>query len=227
MSHSEGPTAIIARCRLGNELSISRSQYSRIERGLSPHLSIDLAVRLFAVLGHDLSIRPYPTGDPIRDTGHAALLNRLRSACHPLIRCATEVPLPLPGDLRAWDATAVWPACRIGVEAETRLRDLQAQERRLSLKQRDGGMDRVILLVSDSRSNRDTVRRHADWAAERFPVPGRRALELLGAAVDPGGDSLILLCDGPAGVRGPGRGATARPGCIGRATRPGVSSISV
>jgi len=174
-------------------LGISRSQYSRIERGLSPDLSLDLAIRWFTVLGYDLAIRPYPTGDPIRDAAQAALLERLHARCHQSIRWATEVPLPLAGDLRAWDATAILPTVRIGVEAETRLRDLQAQERRLALKQRDGQMDRVILLVLDSRANRDVLRQHADWASERFPVPGQRALELLGAAVDPGGDSLILL----------------------------------
>jgi hypothetical protein len=79
------------------------------------------------------------------------------------------------------------------VEAETRLRDLQALDRRLALKERDGGMDRLILLVLDSRANRDVIRAHRDQLALRFPVAGARALELLGAAVDPGGNALILL----------------------------------
>lgn len=174
-------------------LGMSRSQYSRIERGLSPGISIDLAVRLFAVLGQDLSVRTYPAGDPIRDVAHAALLERLHRRCHPSFSWRTEVPLPIPGDLRAWDATALCPACRIGVEAETRLRDVQALDRRLALKERDGGMDRLVLLVLDSRSNRDVVRSHGDILAVRFPVPGPRALELLGAGVDPGGNALILL----------------------------------
>lgn len=174
-------------------LGMSRSQYSRIERGLSPDLSIDTAIRWFTVLGHELAIRPYPSGDPIRDAAQAALLESLHARCHRSIRWATEVPLPLAGDLRAWDATAILRSVRIGIEAETRLRDLQAQERRLALKQRDGQMDRVILLVLDSRANRAILRQHAEWASERFPVPSQRTLELLGAGVDPGGDSLILL----------------------------------
>jgi transcriptional regulator with XRE-family HTH domain len=174
-------------------LGISRSQFSRIERGLSPDLSIDMAARLFAVLGQDLSVRAYPAGDPIRDAAHAALLERLHARCHRSFRWRTEVPLPIPGDLSAWDATAVSPACRIGVEAETRIRDLQALDRRLVLKERDGGMDRLVLLVLDSRSNRDAIRPHGDILSVRFPVPGARALELLGAGVDPGGNALILL----------------------------------
>src|SRR3990170_8338291 len=174
-------------------LGISRSQYSRMERGLSPDLSIDRAAPLFAVLGHELSVRTFPAGDPIRDVAHAALLERLHARCHRSFRWRTEVPLPIPGDKRAWDATAVCPTCRIGVEAETRLRDIQALDRRLALKERDGGMDRLVLLVLDTRSNREVIRAHGDILAGRFPVNGRRALELLGVGADPGGNALILL----------------------------------
>lgn len=174
-------------------LGITRSQVSRIERGLTPDLTVASAVRLFTVLGMDLSIRAYPSGDPVRDAAHVALLERLHARCHRTFKWRTEVPLPIAGDMRAWDAVAICSACRIGIEAETRPRDLQAVGRRIALKQRDGGLDRTILLVLDSRSNRGVVRRHADWIRERFPVPGARALELLGAAVDPGGNALILL----------------------------------
>jgi transcriptional regulator with XRE-family HTH domain len=174
-------------------LGISRSQYSRIERGLSPDLSIDMAARLFAVLGQALSVRTYPAGDPIRDAAHAALLERLHVRCHRSFQWRTEVPFPIPGDLRAWDATAICESCRIGIEAETRLRDLQALDRRLALKERDGGMDRLLLLVLDSRSNREVVRSHREALAVRFPVPGTRAAELLAAGVGPGGNALILL----------------------------------
>jgi len=174
-------------------LGISRSQYSRIERGLSPELSIEVAARLFAVLGQNLSVRTFPAGDPIRDVAHAALLERLHGRCHRSIVWRTEVPLPIAGDLRAWDATALSSTCRIGVEAETRLRDVQALDRRLALKERDGGMDRLVLLVLYSRSNREVLRSHGAVLALRFPVPGPRALELLRAGADPGGNALILL----------------------------------
>ncbi len=67
---------------VASALGISVSQYSRIERGLSPDVSVGMAVRMFAVLGMDLSIRTYPAGDPIRDAAHAALLERLHLCCH-------------------------------------------------------------------------------------------------------------------------------------------------
>jgi transcriptional regulator with XRE-family HTH domain len=174
-------------------LGISRSQYSRMERGLSPDVSIDRAARLFAVLGQELSVRTFPAGDPIRDVAHAALLERLHARCHRSFRWSTEVPLPIPGDLRAWDATAVCPSCRIGIEAETRVRDIQALDRRLALKERDGGMDRMVLLVLDSRSNREALRAHGEILGGRLPVQSVRALELHAAGVDPGGNAIILL----------------------------------
>jgi transcriptional regulator with XRE-family HTH domain len=178
---------------VANAVGMSRSQYSRIERGLSPDLSIKTATRLFAVLGYDLAVRPYPAGDAVRDAAHTALLERLHARCHETLVWRTEVPLPIPGDLRAWDATLTCPRFRAGVEAETRLRDLQALDRRLALKERDGGLDRLILLVLDSRSNGAVVRAHADAFRHRFPVPAATALERLAAGLDPGGNTLILL----------------------------------
>ena len=73
------------------------------------------------------------------------------------------MPLPNAGDRRAWDAVIGIARVRIGVEAETRARDEQELERRLSLKRRDGGVDHVILLLADTRSNRLFVR----WVGSR------------------------------------------------------------
>lgn len=174
-------------------IGISRSQYSRIERGRTPDLTIDMAARVFAVLGQTLHVQAFPAGDPLRDAAQLALLERLRASLHRSFRWLTEVPLPIPGDLRAWDATVSSAVVRIGVEGETRLRDLQAVERRVALKQRDGGMDRVILLVANTRHNREVVRLHGEVLSGRFPIPGPRALELLRAGLDPGGNALILL----------------------------------
>ena len=175
------------------ELGISRSQYSRIERGRSPELSLDTAARLMAVLGLKLAVRTYPAGDSIRDAAQFVLLERLHVRCHVSFRWRTEVPLPIPGDLRAWDATATSSVVRIGIETETRVRDGQALDRKLALKERDGGMDRIILLVADTRANREALSAYGEALQARFPVARSRALELLGAGADPGGNALIVL----------------------------------
>jgi len=81
----------------------------------------------------------------------------------------------------------------IGVEAETRVRDVQTLERRLALKRRDGAVDAVVLLLADTRHHRDVVRLAGDGLAAAFPVSGRRTLELLRVGAMPEGSSLILL----------------------------------
>ena len=122
-------------------------------------------------MGLDLSIRAYPGGRPLRDAAHAALLERLHRRVHRSLGWATEVPLPITGDLRAWDALIRGEDWRCGVEAETRPRDLQALERRLTLKLRDGGVDWLVLLLLDSRHNRALVREHGEQLATAVPAP--------------------------------------------------------
>ena len=141
----------------------------------------------------ELSVRAYPSGEPLRDAAHADLIARLRTNVHTSLRLSTEVAFPAPGDRRAWDVVIAGSDWRHGYEAETRPRDLQALERRLALKLRDGDIDAVSLVLLDSRHNRTFVRAHAETLGARFPVPGRRALELLRAGVNPGAGSVILL----------------------------------
>jgi hypothetical protein len=156
-------------------------------------VALEDLIRLAAVVGLELSIRAYPTGSPVRDRAHAALLEKLRTRLHPDLRWRTEVPLPNAGDLRAWDAVVSDPAFRGAVEAETRARDGQELERRLALKQRDGGVDFLILLLADTRANRQFVRERRISLAAMFPVPGRVALDALEHARSPGGNSVVLL----------------------------------
>jgi hypothetical protein len=77
-------------------------------------------------------------------------------------------------------------------EAETVLDDIQALERRLALKVRDGRVDGLILLVADTRRNRRMIA-SAPGAFQGFDRDARRVLRELAAGRDPGGSSLILL----------------------------------
>ena len=179
---------------------MSRPQYGRVERGIAPEVSLATVARIAAVLGLDVALRLYPCSDPIRDAAHVALLQRLRAVCHPSLVWRTEVPLPLSGDRRAWDAvisgarsTGPMPRIRIGIEAETRPNDVQALDRKLALKERDGDVERVILLLSDTRNNRDFVRGPGATLRARFPLDGRQALAHLAAGTDPGANALVLL----------------------------------
>lgn len=180
-------------------VGISRPQYGRIERGIAPEVSVQRVATIAAVLGLELSLRLFASGDPIRDRAHAALLERLHARCHRSLVWRTEVPLPAPGDPRAWDALirGVDPVSgdpwRVGVEAETHPNDLQALDRRLALKERDGGVDWMVLLLLASRHNQSLLAAHRPVLQARFPLVGRRALELLGAGAPLGANALIVL----------------------------------
>ncbi|MEW5989892.1 MAG: helix-turn-helix transcriptional regulator [Chloroflexota bacterium] len=181
---------------------ISNAEWSRIERHRSPRVPLVTLVRCGAVVGLDVSVRLFPGGPPVRDAAHLALLGVLRERLHPSLRWATEVPLPIAGDQRAWDATITGPNWTVGVEAETRPRDAQALHRRLGLKLRDARASSMILLLRDSRATRVFLREAADEIMPSFPVAGRRALGLLGAGISPGGSSIVMV---PVPLRVPGR----------------------
>jgi transcriptional regulator with XRE-family HTH domain len=171
---------------------ISHTQVRRIESGLAPHVDLAVLGRLAAVLGHELSLGIHPVGPPVRDAGHLALLARFRARLHPSIRWRSEVPVPLQGDRRSADAMLTSDAVDALVEAETRLDDIQAVERRIRAKQRDIGVRRAILLVAAGRHNRAVIAAVPDLL-EAFPIGTRTCLAALACGEDPDGDCLVML----------------------------------
>jgi transcriptional regulator with XRE-family HTH domain len=184
---------------VGRAASLSAAQVSRIERGLAPSATIEQLARIGSTVGLRVRLRAYPGDDPIRDIAQVRLLERCRKRLHADLTVRTEVPLPIVGDLRAWDAfiERLRPTKDSGaslpVEAETRIADYQAQSRRLALKMRDGGVAHVLLVVSNTRANRAAVSAVGDALRELFPIPARQALYALAAGVHPGGSSLVFL----------------------------------
>jgi hypothetical protein len=144
-------------------------------------------------LGLDLSIRFFPTGDPIRDVAHGRLLERLHQRLPSSLTWHVEVPLPLSGDLRAWDAVISGPGWRIAVEAETRIADVQSLERRLTLKRRDGRVENVLLLIADTRANRMALDSVKAGAIADLPLDPRLLLGALADGRDPGGSGIVVL----------------------------------
>ncbi len=178
--------------KVGAVLRISHTQVQRIEAGNAPHIDIDLIARFAAVVGCELSMGIHPVGTPVRDKAHLALLARFASRLHPSIAWRTEVPMPIPGDLRSADGRAASNDFAAIIEAETRLDDVQAAVRRLRSKQRDLDVPRAILLVADTRHNRKVIDEVPDLRRE-FPIDTRHCLLALGRGEDPGGDCLVIL----------------------------------
>lgn len=190
---------------VGRIAGISPSQAGRIERGVLRTATVDQLARVGAATGLDVRVRAYPGPDPVRDAPQSAVLGRLVYRLGPTLRLRLEVPIrsavpsPTPGDQRAWDGLidrfvpADDPWIELPVEAETRLVDLQAQIRRITLKQRDAGVEHVLLLVADTRRNRDAVAAARMILLAQFPVPPRVMLQALGEGRHPGGSGIVFL----------------------------------
>ena len=174
-------------------VQMSHAQLGRIERAELRGLTVKQASRACAAVGLKLVVRTYPDGDPIRDAGHAALLRRFSAVLPVGVRWRTEVPMPIAGDLRSWDAIATFHDGALAIEAEMRLRDPQALDRRIALKQRDAEIDRVLLLINDSEANRRAIRASRESLRSRLPLDGREILRAVRRGRVPHASGILLL----------------------------------
>lgn len=196
---SLGPEIRQARVQLGlsaaavaKEVGVSTAEVTRVERAQAEWASVLLLARICAVVGLDLSVRAYPGGRPLRDARHARVLEKFHATLHPALGWSLEVPLPNRGDQRAWDALVKGDGWRYGVECELNPIDGQALLRRLHLKEAEGGVDGVILVMPDTRQTRIFRREFAEALHAEFPVRQSVASKRLAAGLSPGGSAVIV-----------------------------------
>jgi transcriptional regulator with XRE-family HTH domain len=151
-------SAGLSQATLAAQLKWSQSDVSRFERltrvdGVS---FVELS-EVASLLGLELGAGLYLVGDPIRDKGHQVLIARFRALLSAAWRVVQDVPLPIAGDRRAWDLLLRLADQRVGVEAETKVRDVQALTRHVHMRERDGEADEIIVLLADTRTNRELV----------------------------------------------------------------------
>lgn len=174
-------------------LGVSNAEVSRIERDLSPSVPAIRLFRFAGLVGLDLSTSLFPGAAALRDGAHVSLLAAFARSLPPSLRWGVEVPLPIAGDQRAWDGMVSGTGWRYGVEAETAPHDAQALLRRLALKERDGDVDGLLLLLRDSRRVRDFLRAAGDELAPRFPIRGAAAMARLRNGENPTGSAVIVI----------------------------------
>ena len=174
-------------------LGVSRDRIARVELRRLTSVGIDYMFSHAAAVGLKASLKFYPVGGAIRDEAQASYIARFVKRIGHGWRVRLDVPIPLPGDLRAVDVLLQNSACRMIVEVITRLRDLQAQLRAAQLKQRDMGADRLILVVAGSHANRVALAAARATLLATFELDTRRVLASLAAGEDPGRDAVIVL----------------------------------
>lgn len=201
LTRSTGTELLETRISLGlSQRSVARAagvsptQLGRLERGEAPNPSVASVCRIARALGLSASLKLYPAGVAVRDSAHLALLGRFEALLAAPLRLGREVPLPIDGDPRAWDAMIVGAGAPGFTEGETRLGDIQAVSRRVALKVRDDGRGSVVILVvARTRHNQAVLRDHRESLRAQFPLDGAAIARALRAGRIPPASGIIVI----------------------------------
>lgn len=183
----------IAQRDVARAAGCSRQLVSAIEAGGHTDIGVIRLARVAAVVGLDVSVRAFLGDRALADAGQLHVIRRLQRRLRAAgWAWATEVPVAI-GDRRAFDAVLQSGKGRVAVEAITRLVDAQAQVRQILLKQRDASMGCVVLVLADTRHNREAVPDAQPTLGPAFPLRGHAVMRALRAGRVPARNGLLLL----------------------------------
>lgn len=186
----------ISQHAMARELGCSQANLWRTEAEEVAVTVVRLS-EMASVMGLELSIGLHELGDPIRDKGQQALAGRFAALLSPRWAVTSEALLPMPGDLRAWDKllrlTGAERGQLVGVDLETRIRDVQALVRRTRMRERDGGVDAIVIVLSDSATDRRLVAQLRDALGPDYATNSRVLLKALREGSALAGSGVVLI----------------------------------
>ena len=188
----ERQTANISQRAVAHELGWQQSELNRLERFDFPNVPLLRLVEMASVLGLEVSVRLHRVGDPIRDKASQALIGRFLALVGSGYRVTREALLPSGGQ-RSWDILLRTGATLVGVEVITRVRDVQALVRLIRLRERDGGVDHVLLVLSDSGHNRAMLRQLLEALGPAFTTSRREIIDALRSSLPVPGSGVLLM----------------------------------
>lgn len=182
---------------LANELGLDASNVWRAESGNVSGVTVRRLSEIASLLGLELGLRLYPIGDPVRDKGQLRLGKRFQTLLSDHWRVTDETLLPGHGELRAWDKLlrliGSRPPYIVGVDLETRIRDIQALVRRTRGRERDGLVDAILVVVSDSAVNRRLVDELRRALGDEYQTDQREIIRSLRAGERLPGGAVLLV----------------------------------
>jgi transcriptional regulator with XRE-family HTH domain len=179
---------------LARRLGRTQADISRLERLVDvDRVPFVLVAEVASLLGLELGVGLHRFGDTINDSGHQALIKRFRAVLGEAWRVVAEVPLPNPGDPRTWDLVLRIPTQVVGVEAETRIRDVQRLVRHIHQRERDGGTNVVVLVLADTRANRALLPELLEALGPAYATTPRQILRALRAGQAVPSSGVVLL----------------------------------
>ena len=148
---------------------------------------------LASVVGLRYSGRVFPGGARLRDASQLEMINGYRLfATECGWSCRIEEPIPITGDMRAFDLMLRAAGVRVAHEFISRLHDVQAQVRPILQKQRDAHIGALIVVIKDNSENRRFTLEAAAVLADLFPPGSRAVLQAIRRRSDPGRNGILL-----------------------------------
>jgi transcriptional regulator with XRE-family HTH domain len=179
----------------------SESKVGRIERGQRASVTHEELACFASVVGLRYSGRLFVGRSKLRDAVQLATIESYRRfASTAGWECRIEAPLPISGDLRAFDLVLRADRLRVAHEFVSRLRDVQGQIRPLLRKQRDAGVGALVLVLRDTGENRRAVRQAGSQLTDVFPLPARTVLAAIRDRREPGGNGIVIWRGSPTDV---------------------------
>jgi transcriptional regulator with XRE-family HTH domain len=184
----------LSQAECARRAGMSASQLARIERGGLDAPTLEQLCRAARAAGLSPWFKLYPDDGVVVDRGQLAVAARFEAMLKAPLRMAREVPLPIPGDLRAWDGRVTDGRDHASVEVVARIEDCQALARRIALKARDDPDPGPILLVLNrTRHNREVLRLHRESLRGQFPLDGGAIARPLRRGEVPRASGIILV----------------------------------
>lgn len=184
----------VSQRRIARALGCSRQLVGAIEAGRLQDIGAIQLARMGAAVGLDVPVRTHPGGSPLRDAAQLRLLARFRTTIGDAWTWRSEVPVAAgPDDRRAIDAVLLNGPRRVGIEALTRLTDAQGQVRAILLKQEAAALSCMLLVLADTRHNRQMLRDADPTLRPSFPNQGRGILGDLRAGRMPPANGIVMV----------------------------------
>lgn len=184
----------LSMAEVGAVIGMSRSQVGRLVRRELPDVTVKQICRLYAAIGLHATLRGYPEGDPLRDSGQVRLLGRLRPRVAATLAWHVERGLQGWRDARAWDVVLDGHGCTDGVEAVTRFGDAQAIQRRAMRKLRDDpSVQHLFLVIAGTHANRATLAATRESMRADLPLDTRVILQAWGEGRCPGAGGIVVI----------------------------------
>src|SRR4051812_25684360 len=187
----------LAQGEVGQLIGITKSQMSRLEAGQTAGVTLERLSEMASVLGYEVSLGLHPVGDPVRDKGQLAVGRRFDAILADAWRVTNETLLPGAGEQRAWDKllrlVGASPPYLVGVDIETRIRDIQALTRRMRARERDGMVDAILIVLSDSSTNRRLVQELRGSLGRDYETSARAILAGLRSGQRLVGSGVVLV----------------------------------